>query len=71
MNYADQLLQLRLQRPFVPFRVTLTNGSTITVTERLKFAVNGIIMIALPEHGPSIKFRIEQVASIEMLEPVG
>lgn len=71
MNYADRLLQLRLQRPFVPFRVMLKDGSAVTVTERLKFAVNGIIMIALPEQGPSVKFRIEQVADIELLEPVG
>lgn len=70
MNFGDQLLQLRLQRPFVPFRVTLKDGSAITVTERLKFAVNGIIMIAVQERGPAIKFRIDQVASIEMLEPI-
>jgi hypothetical protein len=71
MNFADQLLQFRLQRPFAPFRVVLKDGSTITITERLKFAVNGIIMIAVREHGPAVKFRIDQVASIEILEPVG
>lgn len=70
MTTAERLLELRLQRPFVPFRMKLKDGSTITLTERLKFAVNEYIMIVAQDRGAALRFRIDQVDSIEMLEPI-
>lgn len=69
MTIADQIIQLRLQRPFVPFRLRLKDGRTVYLTERLKFAVNEFFMIIVQDRGPALRVRHEEVESIDLLTP--
>lgn len=69
MTTAEQIIQLRLQRPFVPFRLKLKDGRIIYLTERLKFAVNEFFMIIAQDRGAALRVRHDEVESIDLLAP--
>ena len=58
------------QRPFVPFRITLSDGRVIELNRQLGFAVGGKMMIVAQERPPALRINLDQVASIKMLEPI-
>ena len=70
MDKHDQLMSLRLRKPFVPFRIALMDGRTIDVTRQLGFAVGGGLMLVAQDHGPALRIQIDQVRSIDVLEPI-
>ena len=70
MSTAERIIQLRLQRPFVPFRLKLKDGRVIELADRLKFAVNEFFMIIVQDRGPALRVRHEEVESIEVPSPI-
>jgi hypothetical protein len=70
MNMHDKLMTMRLARPFVPFRITLADGSRIDVTRQLGFAVGPSLMLVAQEPPPALRVKYEQVMAIEELETV-
>jgi hypothetical protein len=70
MSIGEQLIELRLRRPFVPFRITLKDGKQILLAEASKFAVSKFLMIIAQDHGPALRVRVDQVASIQVFEPI-
>jgi len=71
MDKHDQLMDLRLRRPFVPFRVTLSDGRQIELTRQLGFAVGGKLMLVAQDHGAALRIKIDDVVSIDELHPIG
>lgn len=70
MSTHDQLMHLRLQRPFVPFRITLSDGRTIELKQQLGFAVGGKMMIIAQERPPALRIQLDDVVSIEVPTPI-
>lgn len=70
MSIADQLRTLRLQRPFVPFRITLSDGRVIELNRQLGFAVGGKTMIIAQEGPPALRVKLDDVVSIEVPTPI-
>jgi hypothetical protein len=69
-NTRDRLLSMRLQRPFVPFRITLADGSRIEITRQLGFAVGPSLMLVAQDPPPAMRVKYDQVVTIEELERV-
>jgi hypothetical protein len=69
MDKHDQLMSLRLRRPYVPFRIKLVDGSTVYLTRQLGFAVGGKLMLVAQDRGAALRIKIDEVVSIEELEP--
>ena len=70
MNKHDQLMELRLRRPFAPFRIVLKDGRTVELTRQLGFAVGGTLMLVAQDHGPALRVKIDQIVAINVLEPI-
>ena len=70
MDRHDELMELRLRRPFVPFRITLADGSRIEITRQLGFAVGPSLMLVAQEPPPALRVKYDQVVAIEELERV-
>lgn len=70
MSTAERIIQLRTQRPFVPFRLKLKDGRVISLTERLKFAVNEVFMIIVQDRGPALRVRHDEVESVDIMAPI-
>jgi hypothetical protein len=70
MDTHDQLMGLRLRRPFVPFRIVLADGRTIELNRQLGFAVGGKLMLVAQEHGAALRVKYDEVVSIEVPERI-
>jgi hypothetical protein len=69
VNKHDQLMNLRLTKPFTPFRISLADGRSVDVTDRLSFAVGGAaIIVARPSQG-GLEVRFDKIVSIDELQP--
>ena len=70
MDTREQLLTLRLKKPFTPFRIKLLDGRSVDVSEQVTFAVGETsIIVARPSRG-GLHLRMEEIASIDVLEPI-
>ena len=70
MDTHDQLMSLRLRRPFLPFRIVLAGGRTIELNRQLGFAVGGKFMIIPQDRGAALRVRYEEIVSIEVPEAI-
>jgi len=70
MDIGERLMELHSRTPFVPFRIRLKDGRTIVLSGARKFAMNRFLMIIGQERGPALRVRVDQVASIEVLERI-
>jgi hypothetical protein len=70
MDKHDQLMSLRLTKPFTPFRISMSNGCSVEITEQLSFAVGpSAIILARPSRG-GLEVRIVDIVSIDVMEPI-
>ena len=70
MDKHAQLMSLRLTKPFTPFRIRMADGSSVEVNERLSFAVGqAAIIVARPSRG-GLEVKINDIVSIDVLEPI-
>jgi hypothetical protein len=70
MDKHDQLMDLRLRKPFVPFRISLSDGRTLELTRQLGFAVGGRLILVAQDNGAALRIKIDQIVSIDVLEPI-
>jgi hypothetical protein len=70
MDRQAELSALRRRKPFVPFRITASDGRSIEVTEPLMFGVNEIMVLIAKKPGGHITVRLEDIASIDVLETI-
>lgn len=70
MTIPEQLVELRLRKPFVPFRITLKDGRIVVLTDARKFAVSPFLMIILEgDRPPALRVRTADVVSVDILQP--
>jgi hypothetical protein len=70
MYTQEELMKLRRNKPFVPFRITASDGQSIEVTEPLMFGFNEIMVLVAKKQGGALTIRHEDVASIDLLEQI-
>lgn len=70
MDTQNQLMDLRRKKPFVPFRITALDGRSIDVTKPFMFAFNEVMVLVAKKTGGSFTLRLEEIASIDVLEPI-
>ncbi|HEY2585073.1 MAG TPA: hypothetical protein VGI81_04825 [Tepidisphaeraceae bacterium] len=68
MTIPEQLIGLRLRKPFVPFRITLKDGRTLLLTDAHRFAVSPYLMIILEDRPPALRVRTADVVSVDVLQ---
>jgi len=69
LDRGQDLLNAMSSRPFLPFGITLRNGTRVIVLDPIRIAVNGHRAIVYPPGGGgSVKFRTTEVASLELLD---
>ena len=67
-----RLLELRRQKPFVPFVIKTADGSRYEVTTALSFAIGNEMNRMVAVMGPTdriYKFPRDTIVSIDVLEP--
>lgn len=70
MTIPEQLVELRLRKPFVPFRITLKDGRTLLLADAHRFAVSPFLMIILEgDRPPALRVRTADVVSVDLLQP--
>lgn len=69
MTIPEQLIDLRMRKPFVPFRITLRDGRTVLLNDARKFAVSPYLMIILEgDRAPALRVRTADVVSVDVLQ---
>lgn len=70
MDIRREIMDLRRQKPFVPFRIKRTNGESIVLSEPFMFGVNEIIMLIVEQPARMIQVPLGDIVSIDVLEPI-
>lgn len=70
MDTHDHLMELRLRKPFSPFRIVLADGRKVELNRQLGFAVGGKLMIIAQDHGPALRVRYDEIVSVEVPEAI-
>jgi hypothetical protein len=69
MTIPEQLIELRLRKPFAPFQITLKDGRTLLLADAHRFAVSPYLMIILHEdRPPALRVRTADVVSVDILQ---
>lgn len=69
LSIVDDVKGLLDRRPFTPFTIVMGSGMRYEVTERHQVAVGQSVMVILPPQSTSIYLRVNQISSVEVMEP--